>query len=105
MLNSGLMYFAVRNTHLSLKNKIEDFKKFINKVVENGYNISMFQERINDNEINYVSLLDIMDNEIDPIIISDESAEKYLSKARDLYVSIGTLKSDILGYKASHECK
>jgi hypothetical protein len=105
MLNSGLLYFGVRNTHITLKNKMIDFHQFIDKVVEDGYDLNVFEERIKDSEINYVSLLDIMDNEIDLIIISDKSAEKYLTKARDLYVSIGTLKSDILGYKASYECK
>lgn len=102
MLNSGLLYFGVRNTHITLKNKMIDFHQFIDKVVEDGYDLNVFEERIKDCEINYVSLLDIMDNEIDPIIMSDKSAEKYLTKARDLYVSIGTLKSDIMGYKASY---
>lgn len=104
-MNNGLLYFAVRNTHMMLKNKMVDFNEFINKVTDEGYDIDVFMERIKNNEVEYVSLLDVMDNEIDPIVVSDQSAEKYLTRARDLYVSIGTLKSDMMGYKASNECK
>lgn len=100
MINNGLMYFAITSVGKRIKDKYENLEDIIERMISEKYDINIFKERISKLEDEYHHLLDISDCEINSDS-KDESFEKYLSAARDLYMNIGVLKTDLLGYQTA----
>lgn len=100
MIDKGLMYFAITSTAKRIKDKYENLEDVIERMTSEKYDINIFKERISKLEDEYHNLLDISDCEIS-LDAKDESFEKYLSAARHLYMNIGVLKTDLLGYQTA----